>query len=121
MNNNINILINDNNSVKNIFKRYKYNFPELKKNKLFTKKSNNLTQENNIVEYKNISKINIFKSNKRNDTFNTIDYNNNERINNDNEDNADYKNQKIKMEELNKRFNNLVENLFSIIEKKKKD
>ena len=31
VNNNINILTNDNNSVKNIFKRYKYKFPELKK------------------------------------------------------------------------------------------
>ena len=123
LNNNINILFNDNNSVKNIFKRYKYKFPELKKNKLFTKKSNNLTQENNIMEYNNISKINILKSSKRNDTFNTIDYNNNERINNcyDNEDNVEYKNQKMKMEDLNKRFNNLVENLFSIIEKKKND
>ena len=82
-----------------------------------------MTQENNIVEYNNISKNNIFKSNKRNDTFNIIDYNNYERINNcyDNEDNVEYKNQKMKMEDLNKRFNNLVENLFSIIEKKKND
>ena len=130
--NNINVLINDN-SVKNIFKKYKYKFPELKKNKLIQKKNNNLTQENNIIEYINISKINNLKSAKRSDTFNTIDYNNDRKsskskifsINTNNSSNIDNNDdcdmQKNQMEEMHNRMNNLFKNLFSIIETKKKE
>ena len=133
INNNINILINDNNSVKNIFKKHKYKFPELKKNKLIQKRNNNLTQVNHIIEKINISKINHMKSGKRNDTFNTIDYYNSKKKldktkllsinltnsnNIGNNDDCDF--QKTKMEDLSKRMNNLIENLFSIIENKKK-
>ena len=129
--NNINILVNDN-SVKNIFKKYNFYFPELKKNKLIQKKYNNLTQENNAIKNINISKINNVKINKRNDTFNSYDFNNNKNQNklrlcsidstsfHENTDNNNDNNQKSKMLELQKRMNGLLENLFSIIEDKKK-
>ena len=132
-NNNINILFNDN-SVKNIFKKYNFYFPELKKNKLIKKKNNNLTQENNAIKNLNISKINNLKITKRNDTFNSFDFNDNknqnklrffsmdsaslhEIIDNNNDNNN---NQKSKMIKLQKRMNGLLGNLFSIIEDKKK-
>jgi hypothetical protein len=130
-NNNINILVKDN-SVKNIFKKYNFYFPELKKNKLIQKKYNNLTQENNAIKNINISKVNNLKITKRNDTFNSFDFNNNKNQNklrlcsmdstsiHETTDNNNDNNQKSKMIELQKRMNGLLENLFSIIEDKKK-
>ncbi len=130
-NNNLNILVNDN-SVKNIFKKYNFYFPELKKNKLIQKKYNNLTQENNAIKNINISKINNLKITKRNDTFNSFEFNNNKNPNKlkfcsmdstsirETTDNNNDNNQKSKMIELQKRMNRLLDNLFSIIEDKKK-
>ena len=130
-NNNANILVNDN-SVKNIFKKYNFYFPELKKNKLMQKKYNNLTQENNAIKNINISKINNLKITKRNDTFNSFDFNNNKNQNklrlcsmdstsfHESTENNNDNNQKSKMIELQKRMNGLLDNLFSIIEDKRK-
>ena len=130
-NNNINVLVNDN-SVKNIFEKYSFYFPELKKNKLVQKKYNNLTQENNVIKNINISKINNLKITKRNDTFNSFDFNNNKNQNklrlcsmdstsfHETTDNNNDNNQKSKMIELQKRMNGLLDNLFSIIEDKRK-
>ena len=130
-NNNVNILVNDN-SVKNIFKKYNFYFPELKKNKLVQKKYNNLTQENNAIKNINISKINNLKITKRNDTFNSFDFNNNKNqnklrlcsmdstsIRESTENNID-NNQKSKMFEIQRRMNGLLDNLFTIIEDKRK-
>ena len=130
-NNNINILVKDN-SVKNIFKKYNFDFPEIKKNKLIQKKYNNLTQENNAIKNINISKINNLKITKRNDTFNSFDFNNNKNQNklrlcsmdstsfHESTENNNDNNQKSKMIELQKRMNGLLYNLFSIIEDKRK-
>ena len=137
-NNIISILINDNNSIKNdlsIFKKYKYKFPDIKKNKLMQKKYTNLTQDNNKYENINISKINKLDIIKLNERNNTLEYNNNKinkskfylinssnsnSISKDNGNSNCYNEQETKMEELKKRMNNLICNLFSIIEKNKK-
>jgi hypothetical protein len=140
-NNIISILINDNNAVKNevnLFKKYKYKFPELKKNKLMQKKHNNLTQENNKFEIekttKIINKLNILQLNERNNTiehsntklsqskFLFINSSNSNSISKDNENYNGYgcNEQEMKMDELQKRMQNLICNLFSIIEANKK-
>ena len=141
-NNIISILINDNNAVKNevnLFKKYKYRFPELKKNKIMQKNNNNLTHDNNKYENAKINKLNnLLQLNERN---NTSEYNNTKinqskfyLINSSNtnsnnisnnisknyQNNEGYNEQEIKLEELKKRMNNLICNLFSIIETNKK-
>jgi len=135
-NNIISIMINDNNSLKNEINTFKkYKFPELKKNKFFQKKYNNLTQDNNLFENINISKINKLKNIKLNEINNSLDYNNiklnkskfflinssnSNSISKENENFATYNEQAMKMEQLQKRMNNLISNLFSIIETNQK-
>ena len=136
----ISILINDNNAAKNevnLFKKYKYKFPELKKSKLMQKKQNNLTQDNNKYEIEKttkINKLNILQLNERNNTIkhsNTkmsqskylfINSSNSNSISKDNENynGYGYNEQEIKLDELQKRMQNLICNLFSIIEANKK-
>ena len=140
-NNIINILINDDNCKKkiNIFQKYKYNFPEMKKNNI-QKKINNLTHENYQYDNINISKINLKniklneRNNSNNNNRNTLEHRNNIKVNQnyelinstcinsasdrkDNENNYII-NQKLKMEELKNKMGNLIQNLFSIIESK---
>ena len=135
-NNIISIMINDNNSIKNEINTFKkHKFPELKKNKFFQKKYNNLTQDNNLFENINISKINKLKNIKLNEINNSLDYNNiklnkskfflinssnSNSISKENENFSTYNEQTVKMEQLQKRMNNLISNLFSIIETNKK-
>ena len=137
-NNIINILINDDNAKKNdinVYKKYNYNFPEMKKNKLIQKKFNNLTHENYQFDNINISKINNLKIVKLNERNNSNEHRNNIKMNKifclinsscssssvskDNETNNYINNQSIKMNELQNRMNNLFNNLFSIIESNK--
>ena len=137
----INILINDDNCKKeiNIFKKYKNNFPEMNKKHNIQKKMNNLTHENYQYDNINISKINFqnIKLNERNNSNNnrnTFEHRNNIKLNQnfelinstcinsaseskDNENNYII-NQKLKMEDLKNKMENLIHNLFYIIESK---
>ncbi len=137
-NNIINIKINDDNFAKNeinVLNKYKYNFPEMKKNKLLQKKYNNLTYENYQFKNINISKIKTIKLNERNNSnenrhnikTNKMAYLINSSCSNSVSTNKDYENnnyinnQKIKMKELENRMSNLMNNLFSIIEQNNKN
>ena len=101
------------------------------------KNHNNLTQDNNKFENVKINKLNnLLKLNERNNTseFNNKKINqskfylinssnsnsNSNNISKDYQNNDGYNEQEIKLEELKKRMNNLICNLFSIIETNKK-
>ena len=138
----INILINDDNCKKeiNIYKKYKYNFINMKKKNNVQKKFNNLTHENYQKDKINISKIHNLKNIKLNERNNSNNRNTSEHRNdlktnqycklinstyiNSASESRDYENdkyilnQKLKMEVLKNKMDNLMQNLFSIIESK---
>ena len=112
----INILkiIEDNNNL-DIFKQ-KFDFLRVKKIKLIQKKKRNFTLDNNDFKnnndfnYKKNSYYSSLSENKSN--FNNFSSNSSISVKNNN--NEYYNIQKSKMEYLQKRMNNLMENLFDI-------
>ena len=118
----INILkiIEDNNNL-DIFKQ-KFDFLRVKKIKLIQKKKRNFTLDNNDFKnnndfnYKKNSYYSSLSENKSN--FNNFSSNSSISVKNNN--NEYYNIQKSKMEYLQKRMNNLMKNLFDILETNKK-
>ena len=118
----INILkiIEDNNNL-DIFKQ-KFDFLRVKKIKLIQKKKRNFTLDNNDFKnnndfnYKKNSYYSSLSENKSN--FNNFSSNSSISVKNNN--NEYYNIQKSKMEYLQKRMNNLMKNLFDILEINKK-
>ena len=120
----INILkiIEDNNNF-DIFKQ-KFDFVRMKKLKLIQKKKRNFTFDtyndfkiNNEYHHEKNSYYHSLSTNKSN--FTNFSPNSNNNISNNN-NNEYYNIHKSKMEYLEKRMNNLMNNLFSIVESNKK-
>ena len=100
----------------------KYDSMYVKKIKLIQKKNKNYTQQ--ITEFKNNNELYNKKQNKSKsiteNKSNMISFSINSINSNNNSNNENFNIQKIKMDNLQKRMNNLMTNLFSILQSNKK-
>ena len=100
----------------------KYDSIYVKKNKLIQKKNKNFTQQ--ITEFKNNNDIINKKQNKSKsiteNKSNMISFSINSINSNNNSNNDNFNLQKIRMDNLQNRMNNLMTNLFSILQSNKK-